>query len=116
MRSEDCRRFVAAQLTTKFIPDEYPDGYFGHQLEASEKLDLQPSDQVEFFRKVITKDDSGWRGHIRVVVEKPEASEVSLSSFGWQLNQRPSAKHCRLTKSEWNLRNHFCHWTIFEKY
>jgi len=33
-------RFVAAQLTTHFIPDEFPDGYSGHVLSESERLDL----------------------------------------------------------------------------
>ena len=34
------RRFAAGDLTTAFIPEEFPDGYTGHQLSLSEREDL----------------------------------------------------------------------------
>jgi len=32
--------FIAGKITTGFIPDQFPDGYRGHQLSASERIDL----------------------------------------------------------------------------
>ena len=34
------RRFAAGELTTAFIPEEFPDGYAGHQLSVREREDL----------------------------------------------------------------------------
>ena len=36
----DHPRFAAGELTTAFIPDEFPDGYSGHQLTTSQHADL----------------------------------------------------------------------------
>ena len=40
---------------------------------AQQQLDLQPGDQVDFFRTPATKDESGWRGPAQVVQAGPPA-------------------------------------------
>jgi propionyl-CoA carboxylase alpha chain len=51
--------FVAANVTTKFLPTHYKTGYHGHQLNAAEQRELQACAAVLAYRQWLVSDSIG---------------------------------------------------------
>jgi propionyl-CoA carboxylase alpha chain len=77
-------RFVAGRITTGFIPEEFPGGYQGHQLDAADRRSLvSATAALEFV----------WASQSRRLSGSPEAAQLSAIELSVKVEGEGEAEH-----------------------